>query len=366
MEKICFIINSLQNAGPVTVLYEIIRGLDNNRFSPFIVVLKKEIPQNTRLSDFEKIGCKIKQFGFSFIDLEIKTRKCAQNVSEYLIEQSITVTHLHGYHPVIISKYFDNSIKTIVTFHNICGVDFVKSKGLLIGKYMVLRYLKSAKKIKYLVGISHYTSDYYEKKLKRNVITIPNGVDFSKFIKCSEKEKERLRQEYKIPIGKKIYTIIGVGKKVKNIPFILNCIKKTKLIDTLFLFIGTGPMIEKYKCIAQNLDNCLFLGRRNDVEKILQMSDFYISASKSEGFGLSAVEALITGNTILYSDIPTYREIFYSIPELREFMFSLKDISKLCSLLMSGKKIDNYNYIRNMFYNKYSNAIMSKQYQELY
>ena len=32
--------------------------------------------------------------------------------------------------------------KTVVTFHNICGQDFLKSKGVFLGSYMVLKYLK--------------------------------------------------------------------------------------------------------------------------------------------------------------------------------------------------------------------------------
>jgi len=366
MRKICYVVNSLRNSGPVIVLLDIVRNLNFNEFKPYIIVLREENIENSRIEEFDRLGCEIVQFHFSLLELELKTSICSNSLKKYITENNIEIVHLHGYHPVIVAKDITKIVKTVVTFHNICGQDFLRAKGVFLGSYMVLRYLKCVRKCDCLVGISNYTSSYYERKLKRKVETIPNGVDFEKFSVCSENDKEDLRKVFGVPLDAQVYTIVGVIKKVKNIPFIIECIRKIDTSDKYFIFVGDGPLLEKSKKMAQDLKNVRFMGKRNDVEKILQLSDFSISASKSEGFGLAAVEALITGNTLFYSDIPTYKELFFSIDDLKKFMFTTKYHSSLCLLLNESKKVENYDFIREILYSKYSNTIMAKKYQLIY
>ena len=366
MRKICYVVNSLRNSGPVIVLLDIIRNLNFDEFKPFIIVLREENKENSKIEEFERLGCEIVQFHFSLLELELKTKSCSNFLKQYIKENDIEIVHLHGYHPVIVAKDITKITKTVVTFHNICGQDFLKSKGVFLGSYMVLKYLKYVKRYDCLVGISNYTSSYYARKLKRKVDTIPNGVDFEKFSVCSKPEKEDLRKLFGVPLEVQVYTIVGAIKKVKNIPFILQCIRKIDNSNKYFIFVGDGPLLEKCKKMSQDLKNVKFMGKRNDVEKILQLSDFSISASRSEGFGLAAVESLITGNTLFYSDIPTYKELFFSIDELKKFMFTTKYHSGLCSLLSESKKIENYDSIREIFYLKYSNKKMAEKYQLIY
>lgn len=51
------------------------------------------------------------------------------------------------------------------------------------------------------------------------------------------------------------------------------------------------------------------LGFQNDSIAYMKISDVYISASKSEGFSISVLEALSCGLGLFLSDIPSHREV---------------------------------------------------------
>lgn len=52
----------------------------------------------------------------------------------------------------------------------------------------------------------------------------------------------------------------------------------------------------------------------NDVNYLYSGSEFFISPSFYEGFGLTPLEALRSGTAVTVSDIPTHREVFKDIP----------------------------------------------------
>lgn len=87
--------------------------------------------------------------------------------------------------------------------------------------------------------------------------------------------------------------------------------------DMHFLFIGkiTGKFPKLYNnCLdycKQNgmLRNVHFIGERNDVGGILKELDLYVHSSNNETFGISLVEAILSGVPCIASDIPPFREV---------------------------------------------------------
>ena len=59
-------------------------------------------------------------------------------------------------------------------------------------------------------------------------------------------------------------------------------------------------------------DRCLFCGFRNQAENYFSLFDIFISPSRSEGFGLTLIEAVKNNVPLICSDINVFKELFNS------------------------------------------------------
>src|SRR5699024_1851176 len=76
------------------------------------------------------------------------------------------------------------------------------------------------------------------------------------------------------------------------------------------LFLGNGDLKAECLNLTRDMDNVLFTGRVSNVGDYLQASDYFVSASKSEGLPMAVVEAMACGLPVLLSDIDPHLELF--------------------------------------------------------
>ena len=70
-----------------------------------------------------------------------------------------------------------------------------------------------------------------------------------------------------------------------------------------------NPIPDPDVFVVKKGTNILMLGYQNNVIDYYLASDIYISASCSEGFSMSILEALSAGNLLLLSNIPSHNEM---------------------------------------------------------
>lgn len=98
------------------------------------------------------------------------------------------------------------------------------------------------------------------------------------------------------------------------------CKALSLLPDTIsyrFIFVGKkNPATPSYyeECVNFCKENGLeerviFAGQRSDVPRILKSLDCYVYGSAADTFGLSVMEAVISGLPVICSDIPALREV---------------------------------------------------------
>ncbi|TPF15941.1 glycosyltransferase [Priestia megaterium] len=151
---------------------------------------------------------------------------------------------------------------------------------------------------------SKVASEYlFGKKIvkKHQVMHIPNSINVNKFsITLSSNEKAKMKEALKIEEDTLVIGHIGQFGYQKNHEFMVEIIKemKKRSIQFKWLFIGVGKERERIEAeIDKNgcSDVVLFLGRREDVHRLLQIMDVTVLPSHFEGLPTVTVETQAAG-----------------------------------------------------------------------
>ena len=122
---------------------------------------------------------------------------------------------------------------------------------------------------------------------RKELNVINNAIDLKK-IEFNENTREDLRKELGIKEDVLVIGHVGRFMKQKNHEFLIDVFEKAiKQDDNIYLIlVGQGPLEDKIKEMAKEkgIENkILFLGQRNDVNKLYQAMDIFVLPSLYEG-----------------------------------------------------------------------------------
>ena len=138
------------------------------------------------------------------------------------------------------------------------------------------------------------------------IYSVQNGVNTDVFIPV--KEKQGIREKYDLPFDKCIYVVVGSILPRKNVSMILNTFMNDSIPNSLLLIVGEGAQLEEFKQ-KYSSPNIRFLGQQNNPLPYLQASDYFISASFSEGLPNTVLESISCGIPVILSNIEPHKEI---------------------------------------------------------
>ena len=174
---------------------------------------------------------------------------------------------------------------------------------------------------------------------KGNVYLLNNAIDLDKF-----KYDENIRKEVREELGIKddILVIGHIGRFVeqKNHEFLIDTFnevhKKNK--NSVLLLVGQGSLQDKIKNKVEQLelkDSVIFLGQRDDANRLYQAMDLFLFPSLYEGLGMVLIEAQCSGLPCLCStEVPVIAKVtdnlfFKGLAENTEcWAIKVKDILK--------------------------------------
>ena len=138
-------------------------------------------------------------------------------------------------------------------------------------------------------------------------LVIHNAIQLEKY-KYNEKNRKKLREQYKIDKDTVVIGFVGRIQYQKNPVFIIRVFKEfcEKNKNSKLVLIGTGPLENECKAIVQKLklnDKVLFLGMKKETSSFYSMFDAFLFPSLFEGLGVVLVEAQANGLPCLVSDV---------------------------------------------------------------
>ena len=141
--------------------------------------------------------------------------------------------------------------------------------------------------------------------LRRKSIILPNSVDVEHY-----KYNEKIRHEVIASLNLENKFVVGIVGRIspeKNVLYGVDIFKsiKEKISNSILVVVGDGGEMDnlKRKIVDDNLESdVLCLGKRDDVNRLLQAFDLLIMPSLYEGFPVVAVEAMASGLPVLLSD----------------------------------------------------------------
>ena len=372
MRTILYIVNQLRKAGPVVVLHDIIRYLNRSEFRPVIVKLMEDDPDRSITPLFVEMGAEVYGLDCSFAELELNPAKVARKVERLAERCGADIVHTHGYLPVLVAARMKKRYVRMETLHCICREDFVFSKGMLVGRYMNQRYLRNLARLDAAAAISQSVREFYRMALPHmDVRLIYNGVETCRFKKATAASRTALREKLGLPQGRTLFVSVGTLSHRKDPVTVIEAYKKAFRSNDdqapLLVFLGKGPLAESCGKLAAGWGNMIFTGYVFNPDEYLQVADYSVCASRSEGFGLNIIESLLCGVPTICSDIGPFTEFLSPYPALRSLQFRVGIVEELKEKLLEANRspIDMTDISEDIG-NRFSAQQMASGYMELY
>lgn len=168
------------------------------------------------------------------------------------------------------------------------------------------------------------------------------------------KDKDLLKTELDITTQYIVLMVGGVNKFKDHRTFLLtaqNVLKKRK--DITFIAAGKGCYLEQYQKETENEPNIKFLGFRNDVDSLINMSDICLLCTFSEGISNFLIESMMQKKVVIATGSGGTKEIV--INNKTGFLYknpTIEDITNKILDLINDKEeynrisIEGYNYIK--------------------
>jgi glycosyltransferase involved in cell wall biosynthesis len=148
--------------------------------------------------------------------------------------------------------------------------------------------------------ISNFLASWARRRgAKGSIEVIPNGVEIKRFSHPFTNEKNILQSKY----GKKsdeLWLVTSSRLVPKNaVDTVIQALPQVKK-EVIFIIAGIGPEETSLRMLAEKLrveDRVRFLGHvdQKDLPGLLSISDIFIRPSRSEGMGISFIEAMAAG-----------------------------------------------------------------------
>ena len=206
-------------------------------------------------------------------------------------------------------------------------------------------------------------------KITNEIKVVHNFIDTEKY------DRESLNECQRIAVAKpeeRILTHISNFRPVKRIEDVIKIFHSVKkVISAKLLMVGEGPDKRKAELLVKKLgisDSVIFLGNSHEIEKILCYTDVFLLPSKSESFGLSALEAMAANTAIIATNTGGLPEVnVHGVTGYLSHLGDVEDMSKnTLNILKDDLTLSRFKLNAKNHTNKFRLENILPIYEEIY
>ncbi|MDE3144258.1 MAG: N-acetyl-alpha-D-glucosaminyl L-malate synthase BshA [Bacteroidota bacterium] len=176
--------------------------------------------------------------------------------------------------------------------------------------------------------------------IKKNIEVITNFVDVSRF---NKKPFDAFKKVI-APQGEKILVHASNFRKVKRVDDVVKIFAEVrKQMPAKLLMVGDGPERHSIEELARELnviDDIRFVGKQEQMEEILAVSDLFLLPSEYESFGLAALEAMAARVVVISTNAGGLPEII--VQDKTGFMANVGDVKAMSEFAISILKNEEH------------------------
>ncbi len=177
-----------------------------------------------------------------------------------------------------------------------------------------------------------------------DIDVVPNFIDMSKYRdKPTDCERSMMAEDHEF-----IISHISNFRKVKRIPDVIRVFERVvRDVPAKLIMVGEGPerIAAERLCRELGIDGrVLFLGKSNQINKILCFSDLFLLPSETESFGLAALEAMMNETAIISTNAGGIPEV--NVQDKTGYLSEVGDVEDMArnalSLLKDVEKLERF------------------------
>lgn len=261
-------------------------------------------------------GVRVFEVPFSRSPLSIGNFKTFKELIKIQKENQYGIVHVHTPIASIFGRLLKVKFPKLKTIYTAHGYHFLKggSKAGWLLYYPIEKVMAKFTDVTININSEDYEITKSKLKPKKSYLVKGVGLDLNSYKTLSYEEQKRKKQE--LNIKDEDFVVIMIAELNEN----KNQIQLIKAIELLkedcprlkVMFVGEGDKLNELKqeALARGVrDKVLFLGFRNDVNELINISDIGTLLSYREGLPRNIMELMANGKKVIATDIRGCRDL---------------------------------------------------------
>lgn len=357
MIKVCYVINNLEYGGAQTMLLELLKNLNKDKYEATVVVVDEKL-NNSIEEVIEELN--IKCFFLSFKTGTVRKKNILSKIKDYITFRKL----LDTIHPNIVHVHLENSYsflycllkrkKMIYTIHSFPDRVYTQMFDFFVKRLYKKRRL-------FFVGCARCVTQRMKEltALPDSVFaTIYNPVDIDNFQPSSS-------------LNSNVFINVARMVELKNQKLLLEAFSRVKKVrlDAKLILVGDGPLYFDLVKTVEALgiaEAVSFVGNVSNVSYYLARSSCFVLTSTTECCPMSLIEAMAAGLPIVTSDVGGCVEMVKD----NGFLFkngSVEDLVQAMLKITSSEEEKQRMSQRSLYYaQEYQSIEVTRKYEFVY